>query len=114
MKEGQDKTSLNVLSERGAIQLTSYCLLLFSDHPNLEPRHFVDEKVVNENHKDFMFLECILFITEVRFVPQGSAPDIRQFWLWFSLPPWFALVEVHGRFVVVSEVLSLNELKQRD
>ncbi|KFQ41542.1 Serine/threonine-protein phosphatase 2A activator, partial [Nestor notabilis] len=36
------------------------------DHPNLEPRHFVDEKVVNENHKDFMFLECILFITEVR------------------------------------------------
>ncbi|POI23687.1 hypothetical protein CIB84_012565, partial [Bambusicola thoracicus] len=34
------------------------------DHPNLEPRHFVDEKVVNENHKDFMFLECILFITE--------------------------------------------------
>ncbi|NWI68844.1 PTPA phosphatase, partial [Todus mexicanus] len=46
------------------------------DHPNLEPRHFVDEKVVNENHKDFMFLECILFITEVRtgrFVPQGSS-----------------------------------------
>ncbi|KFQ67540.1 Serine/threonine-protein phosphatase 2A activator, partial [Phaethon lepturus] len=36
------------------------------DHPNLDPRHFVDEKVVNENHKDFMFLECILFITEVR------------------------------------------------
>ncbi|KFV49161.1 Serine/threonine-protein phosphatase 2A activator, partial [Gavia stellata] len=46
------------------------------DHPNLEPRHFVDEKVVNENHKDFMFLECILFITEVRtgrFVPQRSS-----------------------------------------
>ncbi|XP_064891917.1 serine/threonine-protein phosphatase 2A activator isoform X2 [Columba livia] len=36
------------------------------DHPNLEPRHFVDEKVVNENHKDFMFLECILFITELK------------------------------------------------
>ncbi|KFP83847.1 Serine/threonine-protein phosphatase 2A activator, partial [Apaloderma vittatum] len=36
------------------------------DHPNLEPRHFVEENVVNENHKDFMFLECILFITEVR------------------------------------------------
>ncbi|KAL8174759.1 UNVERIFIED_CONTAM: hypothetical protein K2H54_053322, partial [Gekko kuhli] len=34
------------------------------DHPNLEPRHFVDEKVVNENHKDYMFLECIMFITE--------------------------------------------------
>ncbi|PNJ45460.1 PTPA isoform 22, partial [Pongo abelii] len=36
------------------------------DHPYLEPRHFVDEKAVNENHKDYMFLECILFITEVR------------------------------------------------
>lgn len=40
--------------------------LLFPDHPYLEPRHFVDEKAVNENHKDYMFLECILFITEVR------------------------------------------------
>lgn len=55
------------------MQVTFCCLLLFSDHPNLEPRHFVDEKVVNENHKDFMFLECILFITEVRFFPQGSS-----------------------------------------
>ncbi|CAK7290814.1 Serine/threonine-protein phosphatase 2A activator [Vulpes lagopus] len=35
------------------------------DHPFLEPRHFVDEKAVNENHKDYMFLECILFITEL-------------------------------------------------
>uniref|UniRef100_A0A8D0GD69 Serine/threonine-protein phosphatase 2A activator n=1 Tax=Sphenodon punctatus TaxID=8508 RepID=A0A8D0GD69_SPHPU len=42
------------------------------DHPNLEPRHFVDEKVVNENHKDYMFLECILLITEVRM---GSLPS---------------------------------------
>lgn len=40
--------------------------MLFPDHPYLEPRHFVDEKAVNENHKDYMFLECILFITEVR------------------------------------------------
>lgn len=39
--------------------------LLFLDHPHLEPRHFVDEKAVNENHEDYMFLECILFITEV-------------------------------------------------
>lgn len=39
--------------------------LSFPDHPYLEPRHFVDEKAVNENHKDYMFLECILFITEV-------------------------------------------------
>uniref|UniRef100_F7FF51 Serine/threonine-protein phosphatase 2A activator n=1 Tax=Rattus norvegicus TaxID=10116 RepID=F7FF51_RAT len=35
------------------------------DHPHLEPRHFVDEKAVSENHKDYMFLQCILFITEL-------------------------------------------------
>ena len=35
------------------------------DHPTLEPRHFVDEKVVNENYKDYMFLECIKFINQV-------------------------------------------------
>lgn len=43
--------------------------LLFPDHPHLEPRHFVDEKAVSENHKDYMFLQCILFITEVRATP---------------------------------------------
>lgn len=32
----------------------------------------MDEKAVGENHKDFMFLECILFITEVR-AGQGGA-----------------------------------------
>lgn len=44
--------------------ICSFCFLL-SDHPTLEPRHFVDEKVVNEHHKDYMFLECIKFINEV-------------------------------------------------
>ncbi|XP_030063719.1 serine/threonine-protein phosphatase 2A activator isoform X2 [Microcaecilia unicolor] len=34
------------------------------DHPTLEPRHFLAEKVVSDNHKDYMFLECILFITQ--------------------------------------------------
>nr|XP_035115880.1 serine/threonine-protein phosphatase 2A activator isoform X3 [Callithrix jacchus] len=43
------------------------------DHPYLEPRHFVDEKAVNENHKDYMFLECILFITEVRRRDEGES-----------------------------------------
>lgn len=47
--------------------------LPFPDHPYLEPRHFVDEKAVNENHKDYMFLECILFITEVRGGGEGEA-----------------------------------------
>lgn len=51
--------------------------LLFPDHPHLEPRHFVDEKAVSENHKDYMFLQCILFITEVRATPAF----VRQPWL---------------------------------
>lgn len=53
--------------------------VLFPDHPYLEPRHFVDEKAVNENHKDYMFLECILFITEVRR-GQGRSPRQPPGW----------------------------------
>lgn len=40
--------------------------LLTLDHPTLEPRHFVDEKTVNEHYQDYMFLDCIKFINEVR------------------------------------------------
>ncbi|KFW05297.1 Serine/threonine-protein phosphatase 2A activator, partial [Eurypyga helias] len=56
------------------------------DHPNLEPRHFVDEKVVNENHKDFMFLECILFITEMKTGP--FAEHSNQLWNISAVPSW--------------------------
>lgn len=35
------------------------------EHPTLEPQHIVDEKVVNEHHQDYMFLDCIKFINEV-------------------------------------------------
>lgn len=41
------------------------CSVSILDHPTLEPRHFVEEKVVNEHHQDYMFLECIKFINEV-------------------------------------------------
>ncbi|KFQ34245.1 Serine/threonine-protein phosphatase 2A activator, partial [Mesitornis unicolor] len=56
------------------------------DHPNLEPRHFVDEKVVNENHKDFMFLECILFITEMKTGP--FAEHSNQLWNISAVSSW--------------------------
>lgn len=39
--------------------------ILTLDHPTLEPRHFVDEKAVNEHYQDYMFLDCIKFINEV-------------------------------------------------
>lgn len=84
--------------------VTSYCLLLFLDHPNLEPRHFVDEKVVNENHKDFMFLECILFITEVRtgrFVP-------REVLLTLKLGSGYGFLFLLCLFVCCHSTLQMN------
>jgi len=56
------------------------------DHPYLEPRHFVDEKAVNENHKDYMFLECILFITEMKTGP--FAEHSNQLWNISAVPSW--------------------------
>uniref|UniRef100_A0A8C5VLG1 Serine/threonine-protein phosphatase 2A activator n=1 Tax=Microcebus murinus TaxID=30608 RepID=A0A8C5VLG1_MICMU len=56
------------------------------DHPQLEPRHFVDEKAVNENHKDYMFLECILFITEMKTGP--FAEHSNQLWNISAVPSW--------------------------
>ncbi|KAJ7308501.1 hypothetical protein JRQ81_009065 [Phrynocephalus forsythii] len=56
------------------------------DHPSLEPRHFVDEKVVNENSKDYMFLECIQFITEMKTGP--FAEHSNQLWNISAVPSW--------------------------
>ncbi|XP_012824572.1 serine/threonine-protein phosphatase 2A activator isoform X2 [Xenopus tropicalis] len=56
------------------------------DHSILEPRHFVDEKVVNEHHKDYMFLECILFITEMKTGP--FAEHSNQLWNISAVPAW--------------------------
>ncbi|OWK10413.1 hypothetical protein Celaphus_00005159 [Cervus elaphus hippelaphus] len=56
------------------------------NHPYLEPRHFVDEKAVNENHKDYMFLECILFITEMKTGP--FAEHSNQLWNISAVPSW--------------------------
>ncbi|XP_049567807.1 serine/threonine-protein phosphatase 2A activator isoform X3 [Orcinus orca] len=56
------------------------------DHPCLEPRHFVDEKAVNECHKDYMFLECVLFITEMKTGP--FAEHSNQLWNISAVPSW--------------------------
>ncbi|XP_069604270.1 serine/threonine-protein phosphatase 2A activator [Ranitomeya imitator] len=56
------------------------------DHSSLEPRHFVDDKVVNENHKDYMFLECILFITQMKTGP--FAEHSNQLWNISAVPTW--------------------------
>ncbi|XP_072287888.1 serine/threonine-protein phosphatase 2A activator isoform X2 [Pyxicephalus adspersus] len=56
------------------------------DHITLEPRHFVDEKMVNEHHKDYMFLECILFITQMKTGP--FAEHSNQLWNISAVPTW--------------------------
>ncbi|KAM4634517.1 serine/threonine-protein phosphatase 2A activator [Polymixia lowei] len=58
----------------------------FIDHPTLEPRHFVDEKVVNEHHQDYMFLECIKFINEMKTGP--FAEHSNQLWNISAVPTW--------------------------
>ncbi|KAM9176526.1 serine/threonine-protein phosphatase 2A activator isoform 2-T3 [Mergus octosetaceus] len=78
------------------------------DHPNLEPRHFVDEKVVNENHKDFMFLECILFITEMKTGP--FAEHSNQLWNISAVPSWSKVNQ--GLIRMYKAELTLNLRKQ--
>ncbi|XP_057183580.1 serine/threonine-protein phosphatase 2A activator isoform X1 [Triplophysa rosa] len=56
------------------------------DHPTLEPRHFVDEKVVNEYHQDNMFLDCIKFINEMKTGP--FAEHSNQLWNISDVPSW--------------------------
>ncbi|XP_048469736.1 serine/threonine-protein phosphatase 2A activator [Rhincodon typus] len=56
------------------------------DHPTLTPAHFVDEKVVNEHHKDYMFLECVRFINEMKTGP--FAEHSNQLWNISAVPAW--------------------------
>ncbi|KAJ3605171.1 hypothetical protein NHX12_027221 [Muraenolepis orangiensis] len=55
-------------------------------HPTLEPRHFVEEKVVNEHYPDYMFLECIKFINEMKTGP--FAEHSNQLWNISAVPNW--------------------------
>ncbi|XP_078083666.1 serine/threonine-protein phosphatase 2A activator [Mustelus asterias] len=56
------------------------------DHPTLTPAHFVDEKVVNEHHKEYMFLECVRFINEMKTGP--FAEHSNQLWNISAVPAW--------------------------
>ncbi|CAJ1071065.1 serine/threonine-protein phosphatase 2A activator isoform X1 [Xyrichtys novacula] len=56
------------------------------DHPTLEPRHFIDERVVNEHHLDYMFLDCIKLINETKTGP--FAEHSNQLWNISAVPSW--------------------------
>uniref|UniRef100_H3CP27 Serine/threonine-protein phosphatase 2A activator n=1 Tax=Tetraodon nigroviridis TaxID=99883 RepID=H3CP27_TETNG len=57
-----------------------------TDHPTLEPRHFIDAKVVNEHHQDYMFLDCIKFINEMKTGP--FAEHSNQLWNISAVHSW--------------------------
>ncbi|XP_041825151.1 serine/threonine-protein phosphatase 2A activator [Melanotaenia boesemani] len=56
------------------------------DHPTLEPRHFIEDRVVNEQHQDYMFLDCIKFINEMKTGP--FAEHSNQLWNISAVPSW--------------------------
>ncbi|KAM6986454.1 serine/threonine-protein phosphatase 2A activator isoform 1-T1 [Aplochiton taeniatus] len=56
------------------------------EHPTVEPKHFVEEKVVNDNHKDYIFLDCIKFINEMKTGP--FAEHSNQLWNISAVPTW--------------------------
>ncbi|TDH01736.1 hypothetical protein EPR50_G00165810 [Perca flavescens] len=58
----------------------------FVDHPTLEPRHFLDERVVNEHQHEYMFLDCIKFINEMKTGP--FAEHSNQLWNISAVPSW--------------------------
>lgn len=84
----------------GSLQLIDYLYLEF--------RYFVDEKVVNENYKDYMFLECILFIIEMKiglFVEYfNQLWNISVVFFWFKVNQGFICmykVECLEKFFVI-------------
>lgn len=58
----------------------------FVDHPTLEPRHFIEERVIEDNHQDYMFLECIKFIKEMKTGPFYEHSN--QLWNITAVPAW--------------------------
>ncbi|KAI9527526.1 hypothetical protein NQZ68_029617 [Dissostichus eleginoides] len=58
----------------------------FVDHPTLEPRHFLEERVVDEQQHEYMFLECIKFINEMKTGP--FAEHSNQLWNISAVPSW--------------------------
>ncbi|XP_028318411.1 serine/threonine-protein phosphatase 2A activator [Gouania willdenowi] len=58
----------------------------FVGHPTLEPRHFIEDRVVNEHHQDYIFLECIKFINEMKTGP--FAEHSNQLWNITAVASW--------------------------
>jgi len=83
----------------------------FFSHPTIQPKDFVNEKIVNKYHKDFMFLEAIKYINETKTGP--FAEHSNQLWNISGVPRWSKVnsglikmykVEVLSKFPVVQHL----------
>lgn len=45
-------------------------------HPNLDPQHFTCQKIIEQNHPDYMFLGCIDFINQMKTGPFAEHSNI--------------------------------------
>lgn len=80
-------------------------------HPRLEPRHFVDQVIVDSFSKKYMFLGCIDFISKVKIGP--FAEHSNQLWNVSAVSSWSKVnsglikmykVEVLSKFPVIQHV----------
>lgn len=81
-------------------------------HPRIEPRHFVDQDVIEIHAKQYMFLGCIEFISKVKIGP--FAEHSNQLWNVSAVSSWAKVnnglikmykVEVLSKFPVIQHVL---------
>ncbi|XP_012233287.1 serine/threonine-protein phosphatase 2A activator-like [Linepithema humile] len=80
-------------------------------HPRIEPRHFVDQGVVESYSKKYMFLGCIEFISKVKIGP--FAEHSNQLWNVSAVSTWSKVnsglikmykAEVLAKFPVIQHV----------
>ncbi|XP_018400755.1 PREDICTED: serine/threonine-protein phosphatase 2A activator-like [Cyphomyrmex costatus] len=80
-------------------------------HPRIEPRHFVDQGIVEAYSKKYMFLGCIEFISKVKIGP--FAEHSNQLWNVSAVSSWSKVnsglikmyqAEVLAKFPVIQHV----------
>ncbi|KAG5334370.1 PTPA phosphatase, partial [Acromyrmex charruanus] len=80
-------------------------------HPRIEPRHFVDQGIVESYSKKYMFLGCIEFILKVKIGP--FAEHSNQLWNVSAVSSWSKVnsglikmyqAEVLAKFPVIQHV----------
>lgn len=75
----------------------------FVGNPQISPEQFVNPEIVAQYHKDYMFLECIKFINEVKTGP--FAEHSNQLWSISAVATW---TKVNGGLIKMykAEVLA--------